>query len=299
MKILGIGESVIDTAYIATSDKVTNHVGGPSPIALMLLARLGIETTMMTTLGNDPEGQQIKQTLIKEGVRIIVSPAKKTKVNTYHINPQNGSRKKVRGNIKHAPISNLEESFIQTFDLIIIDRHEHEAFYEVLKKKNPTAKILIDPSTEISAFTLDMIKYADYPIIPIESVLKLSKQKDLVQALRQLQTYTSKPIIITAGALGSIILEKGVPEVIPAIPVQAIDVQGAGDVYRGAFAYGIVHQWNIPKAVAFANMVAGLHCTKLGNASALPTKESIMAYQKQLRDQKMEKITEYLEQAYE
>jgi len=289
MKVLGIGESVIDEAKTDAAKAVSKHVGGPTPIALMLLSRLGIDCTLMTTLGRDSNGEIIERALVKENVQMVAQRQELTKVNTYLIGTD-GSRKKIRGGIIHNHISGLDQNWLQQFDLIIIDRHEKKAFYEILEKKKSSTKIIIDPSTEVSPLTMDMIQYADYPIVPIEALAKIDAGRDLNRCLKKLYQLSKKPIIVTAGELGSIIYDGTMLEIIPALSIKAIDVQGAGDVYRGGFAYGILQGWDSIKSAAFATIVAGLQCTKVGNASALPTKKEIAEYQNQLAEEKMKEI---------
>ncbi len=275
MKILGIGESVIDNAMIGDKQIAQKHVGGPSLIALMLLSRLGTDCTLLTTLGRDTDAGIIRKALKHEKVKLLAKIQKNTKVNNYKINPLDGSRQKIRGDIIHPPIKNIDRNFIRQFDMIIIDRHEPVAFYEILEKKKPGAKVIIDPSTEVSRFTMDMVQYADYPIIPIESLTKIGDTNKLSVCLEKLHKVAQKTVIITSGELGSIIYDGIKLNVVPALRIQAVDVQGAGDIYRGAFAYGIIQGWDIQKAVIYANKVAALHCMKVGNAAAIPTKKEI------------------------
>jgi len=275
MKVLGIGESVIDNAMLGDKQIAQKHVGGPSLIALMLLSRLGIDCTLLTTLGRDEESSIVRKALKHEKVKLLAKIQKNTKVNNYTINPLDGSRQKIRGDVIHPSIKNIDRNFIRQFDIIIIDRHEPIAFYEILEKKKPGAKIIIDPSTEVSRFTMDMVQYADYPIIPIESLTKIGDTNKLSVCLEKLHKVAQKTVIITSGEFGSIIYDGVQLNVVPALHIQAVDVQGAGDIYRGAFAFGIIQGWDIPTTVAYANKVAALHCMKVGNAAAIPTKEEI------------------------
>lgn len=275
MKILGIGESVIDNAMLGDKQIAQKYVGGPSLIALMLLARLGVDCTLLTTLGRDTDASIIRKALKHEKVKLLAKIQKNTKVNTYTINPLDGSRQKIRGDVIHPHIKNIDRNFIRQFDMIIIDRHEPVAFYEILEKKKPGAKVIIDPSTEVSRFTMDMVQYADYPIIPIESLTKIGDTNKLSVCLEKLHKVAQKTVIITSGELGSIIYDGIKLNVVPALHIQAVDVQGAGDIYRGAFAFGIIQGWDIQTSVTYANKVAALHCMKVGNAAAIPTKEEI------------------------
>jgi sulfofructose kinase len=286
MKILGIGESVIDNLYLVDDAEPdirsapAKHVGGPVLIALLLLARLGEDCTLVTSLGKDEGGEIIKHLAKREHVTLIPKMQKKTKVNTVLTSTNTGQRKKLRGTTVHRKIKDLGRNFIRQFDVIILDRHERDAFYEVIKMKKPSAKIIIDPSTEISKFTLDMIKYADYPIIPIEAVTPTYTRslENIDHVLARLYEWTQKPLIITAGNIGSFIYDGKQAELLAPLTVNTVDTLGAGDVYRGAFAYGVIQGWDLKKTARFSNIVAALQCTRIGNAAALPTKEEMMQY---------------------
>src|SRR5437660_5483554 len=101
MKVLGIGESVLDNVYITDSLSVVDtipssaaqkHIGGPVVSALILLSRLGIDCTLVTTLGRDEEAAIIKRTLKHEKVNLVGKLQKKTKIHTVIVNTQNGQR---------------------------------------------------------------------------------------------------------------------------------------------------------------------------------------------------------------
>lgn len=298
MKVLGIGESVIDNVYRIAGEVPKNfdpkgmhsekHVGGPILTAMIALARLGVPCTYMTSVGRDDDADLIHNLMRHENVRLLPKYQHKTKVNTIVINQQTGQRVKLRGQIKHDSIKDLSRSFLHKFDLIIIDRHEQKAFYEIVKKKKASTKIIIDPSIEISKFTLDMIKYADYPIIPIEAVIPTytGSFDDIDHVLKRLYQWTNKPLIITAGEMGSFIYNGETAELLPPLPIKAVDTTGAGDIYRGAFAYGIIKGWDLKKTARFSNIVAALQCKRLGNAAAIPTKGEIMQHHNKLLEGK-------------
>ena len=289
MKVLGIGESIIDIVHVVENNTVIpvakpgmtlhseQHVGGPVVSALIVLSRMGIECTMVTSLGRDVEAKIIKKTLKHEKIKLLHKIQKKTKVNTILVDSQTGKRNKLRGDTVHISIKNLNRAFIRQFDVIIMDRHEKQAFYEVLKYKKPSAKIVIDPSTEVSTFTMDMIKHADYPIIPIESLLKVCTG-DILTCIKKLYTLTNKPITVTASELGSLVYDGSKLEHIQPYDVRVVDDLGAGDVYRGAFTYGITQGWDISRCSLFGNYVASLQCTKLGNVTAIPTKQEMQLF---------------------
>ena len=50
----------------------------------------------------------------------------------------------------------------------------------------------------------------------------------------------------------------------PGFEVDAVDTTGSGDVFRGAFIYALIQDWEIERALRFANAAAALACTGLG-----------------------------------
>ena len=177
--------------------------------------------------------------------------------------------------IKKIPIKAIKSA-----DLIIIDRHEPLILDQIVAHKKQTAKIVIDPSTEISAKTLKMIRLADFPILPIESLSKISKQESLLVRLKDLYKIAKKPVIVTAGEKGCLVFDGKEIDFFPAYRINAIDTLGAGDIFRGAFGFGILNGWHIKKCACFANKVAALQCSKLGNGTAIPWPEEIEDFAK-------------------
>jgi sugar/nucleoside kinase (ribokinase family) len=50
-----------------------------------------------------------------------------------------------------------------------------------------------------------------------------------------------------------------------------VDSTGAGDVFRGAYIYGIVKGWSLERQLWFANAAAAVSCTKPGAMGGVPT----------------------------
>ena len=62
------------------------HVGGPVIAALILLSRLGLDCTLVTSLGRDEDAKIIKRTLKRENVYLVGKMQKKTKIHTVIVN---------------------------------------------------------------------------------------------------------------------------------------------------------------------------------------------------------------------
>ena len=61
----------------------------------------------------------------------------------------------------------------------------------------------------------------------------------------------------------------------PAMPVEAIDTNGAGDVFAGAMIFATLKNWPADRRMRFATAAAALKCKSMGNRDALPSLEQI------------------------
>ena len=53
-------------------------------------------------------------------------------------------------------------------------------------------------------------------------------------------------------------------------PDTKIDASGAGDVFHGAFAFGVLQGWEARDILTFANAVSAMKCTRLSGRSGIP-----------------------------
>ena len=97
--------------------------------------------------------------------------------------------------------------------------------------------------------------------------LKMAQTEDLTQAIAHLKTL-AKGFAITMGAQGSLIFDGEQLHEVDAVKVKAVDTVGAGDMYAGAFLYGITHGFSYPDAGSLASKAAALVVTEFGPRSA-------------------------------
>jgi sugar/nucleoside kinase (ribokinase family) len=66
--------------------------------------------------------------------------------------------------------------------------------------------------------------------------------------------------VVKDGPRGAMACEAATGEVVsaPAIPVEALDPTGAGDVFDAGFIFGTLAGWPLRQRLAFANLCAGL-----------------------------------------
>ena len=96
-----------------------------------------------------------------------------------------------------------------------------------------------------------------------------------VESLEALRSLGPATVVITVGAEGSVGMEQGRIHSLPAVPVEVVDTTGAGDVYHGAFIYGMLQGWDLQLRMSFANAAAGLKCRSLGGRAGIPSLDEI------------------------
>ena len=79
----------------------------------------------------------------------------------------------------------------------------------------------------------------------------------------------ARVVCLTRSAKGCIVLEDGHQTAVPAAPVKALDTNGAGDMFAGAFLYAITQGHDHIQAAWLANQSAGQVVTQYGNRLSL------------------------------
>ena len=93
--------------------------------------------------------------------------------------------------------------------------------------------------------------------------LKMADTQALSEAVEHLKTLT-KGFAITRGDRGSIVFDGQETMEIEPVPVEAIDTVGAGDMYAGAFLYGITQGMSFAKAGKLASLASSRIVTRFG-----------------------------------
>ncbi|MDD2882901.1 MAG: adenosine kinase [Rhodoferax sp.] len=88
--------------------------------------------------------------------------------------------------------------------------------------------------------------------------------QDLAQMCQQLGAQ-AKMVCLTRSAKGCLVLEDGKVTEVAAAKVTAIDTNGAGDMFAGAFLYAITHGHSHHHAAWLANQAAGRVVSQYGN----------------------------------
>ena len=291
MKVICIGHAAYDIT-IPVEKFITENTknrlegllecgGGPANNAAYLLGKWGMDVTFMGVIGNDEYGKYIKKELESVNVDtryIQVNDRYKTTSSFIIANMSTGSRTILTYRSNKLKLTDVNIDFRP--DIILVDGQEPEMSKKIIKE-NPNAISIIDagrPTDEI----IELAKMVDYVVCSKEFAETVADFKfddrddysyDLIcQALKQ--EFNGK-IVVTLEDKGCVYEINDHFKKVPGIKMDAIDTTGAGDIFHGAFTYGIAKKLPLEETLKFANIVAGLSVTRLGSKNSMFTLEEI------------------------
>lgn len=293
--VTGIGGATVDHLNVVDKfpekDQKTIPIesslqgGGQAANAIACLARLGAKTAMIGTVGEGPIGQFAIDTLKEEGVDtggMVVQEDKAPALSSIIVEEGTGSRTIIadRGEVKDFVISDEHYKLIENSKIIHSDAHFPEQNLQLVKfAKEKGVKVCIDsePHTPNSK---EFVQYADYLIVSRKFV-EDKFDKDYEKALFDFIDMGAEIAVVTLGKYGACGMMKGDKECYSVTEFDVgsvVDTTGAGDVFHGAFLYGILQNWDFKKNMKFATVCAGLKCKKIGGRLGMPTlKEALEA----------------------
>ena len=258
--------------------------GGQAGTAMVAAARLGGTTAIIGTTGDDELGEKIKRGFVDEGV------------DTSHLHTLSGVpshlaicitvagtgqrtifyRDETKGQLDP---QQLERDFITSARCFLTDTHQPQAGLVAARwAKAAGIPVVLDLERD-APISEKLLQVGDYPILPASYALELTGENTLGAAAQKLLAYQPTVLIITRGAEGAVAYTD--QEVIeqPAFEVEpVVDTTGAGDVFHGAFAYGLALGYDLRQNLAFASAAAALNCRRLGGRGSLPSVEEVKQF---------------------
>ncbi|MCK4384980.1 MAG: hypothetical protein KAW52_01825 [candidate division Zixibacteria bacterium] len=266
--------------------------GGPVPTAMVSLAKLGAKVAYIGKIGDDPEGEFVKAELEKEGVNtdyMIMDKESKTAKAFIWVDKNTGKRTVAldKTKLNHTKINELEFLNSISTRFLHIDAREPEVNIFMSRwAKNLGAKVSLDVGSLRSAVN-SVFPFVNHLIVSKRFACGFTKLSDPFSACRQLMKEGFETVVVTIGEDGCIcgssrgFTTSGSPGELDmsgredkifhssGFPVEVVDTTGAGDVFHGAFIYGLLQKWNLKKTARFACATAAIKCRKLGGRSGI------------------------------
>jgi len=300
IEVIGLGQACVDYRGIVPSypgedskmelEGLFSTVGGPAAVAMMALSRLGVRTAFIGSIGDDPFGKTIKETLLRE--KVFAADVKETRGAASQfafIAVTRGIAARTifwtRGTAPHLKASEVDLRPYRGARVLHVDGLMTEAAAEAARQAKETGMHVVMDAGSFRSGIAGLVAMVD-TLIASETFAApiVSPGTGLEEQLYALRALGPGDVVITLGARGCIGLTNGVVYRQGPFKVKALDTTGAGDVYHGAYIYGILKGWDMPSSMRFASAAAALKCSRLAPDETLPRLAEVETLLAQVRN---------------
>ncbi|MBP3362189.1 MAG: bifunctional hydroxymethylpyrimidine kinase/phosphomethylpyrimidine kinase [Clostridia bacterium] len=296
-RICAVGANVFDTLisvpHFPEEDtklrggEITQCGGGPCATGLVAAAKLGAECVFIGNLADDFGGVFLKADMEKYNIStkyIDMLPGFSSFCSYIMINEENASRTCVfnKGNVPETFLNDEKKAEIAASDILMVDGNDLEAAVCAAKHAGKFGtKVLYDAGGLYDGIER-LLPLADILIPSEEFALSHTGAKTAAEAARKLkEMYDPEVVVITCGKDGGLLFDGGEIIEYPAFKVEAVDTNGAGDVFHGAFAYAAAAGFDYYKCCVFSSAVSAIKCTGTGARRSAPGYETVKNFLKE------------------
>jgi len=253
--------------------------GGEAATALVTLSRLGVRTSFVGKIGDDETG------------RFILDEFEKEKVDTSHIVIERGGssilafcvidkktgKRTILWHKRMKPLlpGELDKEFMLSANVLHLDQHEPEAAIAAAHWfREAGSKVVLDID-KVDSRLERIVGLVDVLICSEVFAKSFGRENDYFDAAEKIASLGPKTIVITLGEKGCLCKSVTTVFLQRAFEVDVVDTTGSGDVFHGAFIYGILQDWSLRKIAEFSNAVAAMKCTRVGGRAGIPSRTQV------------------------
>ncbi len=313
--ILVIGDLMIDEYLWGSCNRIspeapvqvvdikneTAVLGGAGNVINNLVA-LGAKVSVMSVIGNDEAGHELKSMLDKIRVKSFLieqegrKTSRKTRLMASHsqvVRYDKESKNDISFDSVKKLYAKLQEK-INAYDIILLSDYAKGVLTDKLIEKvisyanKNDIKVLVDPKgTNFTKYSGAYLLTPNKKEAEQASNIKIESDDTLKEVLENQRLEANLTVsLITLSENGIAILIDDEVVIKPTVAREVYDVTGAGDTVLASLGFAISLGYDIFTAVEFANLAAGVVVGKIGSATA--TLDEIEEYQASLHKSSIE-----------
>lgn len=264
--------------------------GGKGSNQAVAAHRAGADVRLITKIGRDVFGQVALDFYKKEGMDtryILEDASRETGVALIMVDEESAQNEIVVvsgacGNITPEDVERVRPA-IEGADVLLLQLEVNfDALFRVIDiARGAGATIVLNPApaAELPADVLgkiDILTPNETEALALTGV-KIQTEADALRAARVLLGRGVRRVVITLGSMGAFATDGERHELLPRIPVNAVDTTGAGDAFSGGFAMALAEGRDLFTALRYGNVAGALAVTRMGTAPAMPARAEIDA----------------------
>jgi sugar/nucleoside kinase (ribokinase family) len=285
--VVGLGLNATDTVLMVRDfpalggkERVissSTHAGGQVATALVTCQRLGLRTRYIGKVGDDEGGNVQLASLKREGVDLRytrVVPHTPNQFGHILVDQATGERTVFWDRDARLTVlpQELTEAAITSARALHLDGCDVEAALQAARWARRAGVLVVADLDTVYKKVERLFPYIDYLIASTKFLPTLTGRADPFQVLAHISSeHKMKAPGMTLGRDGALVYHAGRFHYSPGFVVETVDTTGAGDVFHGAFIYGLLAGWPIERTLDFSNAMAALNCTALGARGGIKT----------------------------
>ena len=250
MDVIVIGEALID--IVNGPEGSTSYPGGSPANVAYGLGRLGVQTGLLTAIGDDEHGTAITNHLHSAGVRLLPGSTslERTATATATLAPDGSASYEFDIAWQLAPVAPaiipkiLHTGSIATFlapGAGIVRTLLEQCHQDCLVTYDPNIRpALLGSHTEAKAIFEDLLPFTDVVKLSDEDAHWLYPGSSPDDVASRLLQHGARLAVITQGADGALLATRGARFSLPSVKAEVADTIGAGDSYMAALILGLL-----------------------------------------------------------
>ena len=293
LDVVGVGINVIDYLFRIPHFPEPNtkmdalgatiQGGGLTATAMVACARLGLSTRYIGKFGGNEIGRLARDELAAEGLDLagsVIADGVPNRFCVVLVEEGSGHRTIVRQRDPRIWLrpEDLVRDMVCAGRTLHLDGHEGDAALQAARWAKDAGILVSVDAEEPTQYREELFALTDVLIVSRRFAHALTGKNSPADILRTLAGFGPGCVGLTQGEAGSALMYRGEIVEVPGFPVEVVDTTGAGDVFHGAFLYGVLQGWEAGDILRFANAVSALKCTCLGGRTGIPRLEEVRRF---------------------
>ncbi|MET1089383.1 MAG: carbohydrate kinase [Arthrobacter sp.] len=249
--VVVIGEALIDV--VTTPEGTNEHPGGSPANVAYGLARLGVSTGLLTSIGADRRGDALEEHLTGAGVVLLPGSRSLERTSTATATiAQDGSASyafDIIWDVEPLDPAHTPPKLVHTGSIASFLSNGAGGVKAMLQKLRSECIITYDPNIRPALLgTHAEARRTFEELVQLTSVVKLSDEdaewlypeKALEETATHILDLGAELAVITRGSSGSLLATSTTSISIPAVKTPVVDTIGAGDSYMSALILGLL-----------------------------------------------------------
>jgi sulfofructose kinase len=277
--VVGVGINATDTIirlphFPAPDSKVELlsaevKPGGQVASAIVACRRWGLSARYVGKIGDDEAGKLQVEEMQREGVDScwITAPGCMSQSSYILVDEASGDRTVLWKRDPQIAIrpEDLRREWICGARALLVDGHDTEAAARAAHWAREMGIPVVGDFDNRYPHVEALLEYVDFVVASKDFPARMTGEKNLLKSLPEMfRKFKCRLMGATLGGHGVLVWDGGNFLLCPGFHVAAVDTTGAGDIFHGAFLYGLLSNWRMEEILEFACAAAALNCTAPG-----------------------------------